>query len=89
MQLEIGSFVVDGYGKRAHDRAVALMERGLGHVLASDLHRPKQVHNWLAEALGVVRKRYGEGALQRGTHINPEAMVADASTDSIEPMFKR
>lgn len=82
MQLELGSFV-NGYGKRSADRATELMENGMAHVLATDLHRPKQAEIWLAEALEVVRKRYGRDALRRGTDINPEAMVADASIDSI------
>jgi protein-tyrosine phosphatase len=82
MQLELGSFV-GVYGGRAQARAEELMQQNLGHVLATDLHRPKQAEIWLAQALGVVRKRYGQAALERGTLGNPEAIVADAATDSV------
>ena len=87
LQLELGSFM-GAYGSRAEQRVHALVERNLGHVLATDLHRPKQAEIWLNEALDSVRRQYGASALARGTVKNPDAMVADADADAILPLLE-
>lgn len=85
MQLELGSFVTV-YGDRARDRAEKMVEKGLVHVLASDIHRPKQAVDWLGEALDSVRQSFGEAALRRATHDNPNAILKDTAAASLEPM---
>ncbi len=85
MQVELGSFV-DVYGDRARGRAEKMVEKGLVHVLASDIHRPKQALEWLGPALAAVRDLYGEAALRRATHENPNAIVKDATATALEPM---
>ena len=87
LQLELGSFV-GAYGSRAQDKAVAMLEGGMAHVLATDLHRPKQANNWLAQALKHVRNRYGVAALERGTLHNPEAMLANAPADEVPALLE-
>jgi protein-tyrosine phosphatase len=85
MQVELGSFV-DVYGERARGRAEKMVERGLVHVLASDIHRPKQALEWLGPALAAVRDTYGEEALRRATHGNPNAILKDVTATALEPM---
>ncbi|HSI03174.1 MAG: tyrosine-protein phosphatase [Myxococcota bacterium] len=85
MQVELGSFV-DVYGDRARGRAEKMVEKGLVHVLASDIHRPKQALEWLGPALAAVRDTYGEGALRRATHENPNAILKDVTATALEPM---
>jgi protein-tyrosine phosphatase len=85
MQVELGTFV-DVYGDRARDRAEKMVEKGLVHVLASDIHRPKQAVEWLGEALEAVREAYGEAALRRATHDNPHAILKDATASALPPM---
>jgi protein-tyrosine phosphatase len=84
LQLELGSFV-EVYGDRALQRAKKLAERGLGHVLASDLHRPEDAEAWLASSLAAVDKRYGKPARLRACEQNPRAMVEGAALDAIVP----
>lgn len=85
MQVELGSFV-DVYGDRARTRAEKMVAKGLVHVLASDIHRPKQVREWLGEALRTVGETYGEAALKRATHENPNAILKDATATALMPM---
>jgi protein-tyrosine phosphatase len=85
MQVELGSFI-DVYGDRARSGAEKMVEKGLVHVLASDIHRPKQAVEWLSEALRTVRATYGDAALRRATHENPNAIVKDATAAALEPM---
>ena len=85
LQLELGSFV-GGFGDRAQARAMAMMNKGLGHVLATDLHRPKQAEMWLAESLAFVHTRFGGEALKRGVLHNPQAMLDNAGVETIEPL---
>lgn len=85
MQLEIGSFI-GAFGDRAARRAEDLMARGHAHVLATDLHRPKQGEDWLAAGLAAVSRRYGAEALTRGTLTNPRALLADAALEDVEPL---
>ncbi len=85
MQVELGSFV-DVYGDRARTRAEKMVEKGLVHVLASDIHRPKQVLEWLGQALNAVRDTYGEQALRRATLENPNAILKDVTATALEPM---
>ncbi len=85
MQVELGSFV-DVYGDRARTRAEKMVARGLVHVLASDIHRPKQVGEWLGEALETVRGTYGDAAVKRAINENPNAILKDATATALLPM---
>jgi protein-tyrosine phosphatase len=85
MQLELGSFV-GVYGDRAHKRAMAIMKDGLAHVLATDLHRPKQAEIWLAQALQFVRKRFGPDACSMGLTRNPQAILDNVASEDIDPL---
>lgn len=85
MQLELGSFV-GVYGDRAQKRAMGLMKDGLAHVLATDLHRPKQADIWLAEALAYVRKRFGPDALSLALERNPQAIINNEGPEDIEAL---
>ena len=85
MQVELGSFV-DVFGDRARSRAEKMVEKGLVHVLASDIHRPKQALEWLGPALATVRDTYGKEALRRATEENPNAILKDATAEALGPM---
>lgn len=85
MQVELGTFV-DVYGDRAKRRADDMAARGLVHVLASDLHRPKQAAEWLEASLAAVRRLFGEAGLARALTENPKAILNDATTEAIVPM---
>jgi protein-tyrosine phosphatase len=85
MQVELGSFI-DVYGARARGRARAMADRGLIHVLASDLHRPKQATEWLGTSLAAVRRELGEAAVRAALVDNPQSILNDATTEAIVPM---
>lgn len=87
LQLELGSFV-QAYGRRAFRRASALMEQGLAHVLASDLHRAQDAAAYLRTSLAYVSSRYGEKALRRGVCDNPVALVSDADSNAVPAMME-
>lgn len=83
MQLELGSFV-DVYGKRARKRARLFADKGWGHVIASDLHRPE---TWLHDGLKAIKKRYGTASLKKALEDNPRAILSDIDTDDLEPFL--
>lgn len=85
LQIELGSFVGQ-HGRRAQTRAERLVERGLVHVLATDLHRPLHADIWLPEALRAVASRYGAGAVEAGTRLNPQRMLDDVAASDILPI---
>ncbi|MEZ4271104.1 MAG: CpsB/CapC family capsule biosynthesis tyrosine phosphatase [Myxococcota bacterium] len=82
MQIELGSFV-KLYGKSVNVRALALADKGLGHVLASDMHRPKDADIWLPAALRSVRERYGKQALELATLHNPQALIDNQGLEMV------
>ncbi len=85
MQLEIGSFV-NVYGKRAHFRALGMVDKGLVHVLCTDLHRPEDAATWVKHGLRAIGDRYGKRAVAAGTERNPRAILDNASIEDITPM---
>jgi len=84
-QLEIGSFV-NLYGKNAHYRALELADRGLAHLLASDMHSAVDAATWLKGGLRAVADRYGKSAVRRATLDNPGALLRDAHPDEVAPL---
>ena len=81
LQIELGSWV-GVYGRRARKRARRFGDRGLAHVVASDLHRPEA---WIDAGMRAVLKRYGEGGLARAMQINPRALLDDAAPEVVRP----
>jgi len=81
-QLELGSWI-GVYGRRARARACRFGDRGMAHVVATDLHRPEE---WLGKARQVFEKRYGATALKLGWSINPRRLIGQATPDEI-PCF--
>ena len=82
LQLELGSFT-GVYGRRAKSRARRFGDRGLAHVVASDLHRPER---WLGRAVREFRGRYGETALQRAWNSTPRLLLGPNSPAEV-PSF--
>lgn len=82
MQLEIGSFA-SLYGRSAHVMAVDVADRGLGHVLATDMHRSQDSAAWLHQGLLAAANRYGQQAVSRGASAAPEAILKDLPADQI------
>ncbi|OGQ85298.1 MAG: hypothetical protein A2289_10850 [Deltaproteobacteria bacterium RIFOXYA12_FULL_58_15] len=83
MQAEIGSFV-GVYGDEERQRARSMLQCGLVHVLATDLHSVGTAEKWLTQAFSWL----GDGAAELGAGVNPKAIVADASADDIEPIVR-
>ena len=81
LQLELGSFV-GRYGSRAASRAQRLVQEGVAHVLATDLHRPQ---TWLGDALAEVARCFGDDALQRACATNPQAILNGCDGDAVLP----
>ena len=63
--------------------ATAMMERGLAHVLATDLHRPRGAEAWLRAAFAAIEERYGRAMLNRGGADNPHRILAGAPPEEI------
>ena len=87
MQCELGSFV-GVYGSRSEKMAKKMAGKGMVHLLASDLHRPKDAHAWLGKSIAKVRKRYGDSAVTTGLEVNPSKVIAGAYPEDIEPLSR-
>jgi protein-tyrosine phosphatase len=87
LQLDLGSFV-GMFGDIVRERAMELTERGVAHVLATDMHRSDQAEAWLASALKLVAKRFGREALSIGTEGNPQRIIDDAAPELVPPLLE-
>lgn len=65
------------FGKRARDRAAALLDEGLVHVVASDAHGTDWRPPVLSRAQRAIAHGWGEEAATLLTHGNPEAVIAN------------
>ena len=83
-QLELGSWI-GVYGRRAMARARRYGDKGMGHVVATDLHRPEA---WLGKAKEVFERRYGEEALMEAWSSTPRLLLGQAMVADILP-FRR
>lgn len=65
------------FGRRPHNDAVALVEAGLVHFVASDSHGVRRRPPGLRRAYRTIASRWGEEAARRLTTDNPRAVVED------------
>src|SRR5918999_869099 len=65
------------FGRRPHNDAVALLEAGLVHFVASDSHGVRRRPPGLRRAYRTIASRWGEEAARRLTTDNPRAVVED------------
>jgi protein-tyrosine phosphatase len=65
------------FGRRPQSDAVALLEAGLVHFVASDSHGVRRRPPGLARAYRTIADRWGEEAARRLTTDNPRAVVED------------
>ncbi len=84
-QVELGSFL-GAFGAAEQDRAWALLDRHLVHVLATDLHRPARAAEWLPKAFAAVADHSSTDAVQLAAAVNPRRMLADEGADAIVAM---
>lgn len=65
------------FGRRPQNDAVALLEAGLVHFVASDSHGVHRRPPGLRRAYRTIAGRWGEEAARRLTHDNPRAVIED------------
>jgi protein-tyrosine phosphatase len=65
------------FGRRPQNDAVALLEAGLVHFVASDSHGVRRRPPGLRRAYRTIAGRWGEEAARRLTHDNPRAVIED------------
>ena len=87
-QAELGS-CVGAYGAAARTCAFRLVEQGLVHVLASDIHRPEEVQTAVGGGMASVAKHFGQVALERGSSANPAAILRNAAVTEIPPLVEK
>lgn len=75
LQLNVGA-VAGVYGKGPLRLAERFLDEGLYAAAATDLHRPDSVHEWVAEALTVIERRWGTPLLDRLLGENPRRILA-------------
>ncbi len=85
MQLNIASFA-NIYGNTIHLRALEMADRGLAHVLCTDLHGAEEADLWIRHGLRAISDRYGKRAVQLGTTDNPQAIVDDRPGADLQPI---
>jgi protein-tyrosine phosphatase len=85
MQVELGSYI-GLYGHDEEVRAWDMLNKGLTHVIATDLHRAAGAQDWLPEALQAMAKSRGREAVEMGTRHNPQLIIRDASADDLIPL---
>jgi protein-tyrosine phosphatase len=74
LQLDVGA-LVNRYGPGPRRMARAFLEEGLYAVAATDLHGPVDARLWVGKALGELRVRAGEPALQALLAEHPERVL--------------
>jgi protein-tyrosine phosphatase len=80
-----GASLTGRFGSKARDFAMAMLDRGLIHVLATDSHDVRHRPPVLSEAVRVVRERVGaEAALRLGEEI-PRAILEGREIESEPP----
>jgi len=65
------------FGRRPQNDAVALLEAGLVHFVASDSHGVRRRPPGLRRAFRTIADRWGEEAARRLTTDNPRAVIED------------
>jgi protein-tyrosine phosphatase len=69
--------VTGEFGRAARERALALLEAGHAHFLASDAHRAGWRPTGLAAARDEVERRFGRARAQALTELHPRAVLED------------
>ena len=76
--LQVTAMSVTGdFGRRPQNDAVALLEAGLVHFVASDSHGVRRRPPGLRRAFRTIADRWGEEAARRLTTDNPRAVIED------------
>jgi protein-tyrosine phosphatase len=66
-----------GFGRRPLEAAKAIIDAGLAHVLASDMHGAQRRPPGLRKAFEVIRDRWDEGLAWRLVRENPQRVLDD------------
>ncbi len=82
-QVTAGS-ITGRFGEKARDFALALLQRNLLHVLASDSHDTRYRPPILSEAVGVAAGLVGEAAARRLVTDVPQAILAGKDVETRE-----
>lgn len=86
IQITAGSFL-GAFGPAAREEAVALVNRGLAHIVASDGHDPERRPPVLKDGYAFVTDRWGEPMARRLFVDNPGAVLAGQAL--VVPPVKR
>ena len=89
LQLDLGS-LVGHYGRTAQRTANDLVDRGVYHAAACDLHRPEDVAKVVAPSLKALikrlKKRRAETKLDELIRGNPRRILDDVALEDIAPV---
>jgi protein-tyrosine phosphatase len=80
-----GSSITGRFGSKARDFALAMLDRGLIHVLATDSHDVRHRPPVLSEAARLVRDRLGDAAARRLTEEIPRAILEGREIEAAPP----
>lgn len=84
-----GQSLLGRFGERARNAAIALINAGLVHVVASDGHDLEKRPPVLSDSFAFVVDRWGEAAAQRLFVDNPRAVVENAPIEIERPRRQR
>ncbi|MBT4482607.1 MAG: hypothetical protein HOC71_02905 [Candidatus Latescibacteria bacterium] len=85
VQVNSGS-LLGMFGKRVHDFAWKLIEKGLVHFIASDAHNMRRRSFNLDAAWNEVYKLYGEETAEKLFCNNPLRMIFSENVESVKPV---
>jgi len=80
-----GASLTGRFGSKARDFSMAMLDRGLIHVLATDSHDVRHRPPVLSEAVRVVRERIGVEAARRMTEEIPRAILEGREIEAEPP----
>lgn len=82
IQVTLGSFA-GAFGSQARKMAIALLEQGLVHMVATDAHGPRGRMDSAIAGLDWIRSTYGEPTVSTLLHENPAAMLSGEQIDPV------
>ena len=83
-QITAGS-LTGKFGREAHRAAMLFLDRGWGHIIASDAHSANGRIPMLSAAVGVVSEHIGQDAADLLVRENPRRIIEGREVISLEP----
>lgn len=86
VQVNLGS-LAGIYGREEEKRAMAILKRGLCHVLGTDAHSPEEAEKAIRLGMARLEREGGRDAVEVALSTNPRRIVTGESQERLERVF--